>query len=185
MEPILAFDFWGLQLPVPVALAAVALFGYLMGSFRRRKQMRQEPLQARRELKRAQAVIKQLEKVSKEIRTNLATHQASILHFKDRVSLLNAQQKEATWNELCQEAERMLRPTMQLANQIANAYDEIRQQTNLLMSFSEVADRSADRPFEPPGARRNRETPHRAQPTLWQPLLDRDLRPRSLQESER
>lgn len=138
MNLILGFDLWGVQLPAPVALAAMALVGYLAGNLRRRSSGGNEPLQSRRELKRAQAVIQQLEKISKEIRMNLATHQASIMRFKDRITLLNSQQQEATLNELCQEAERMLRPTMQLASQIASAYDEIRQQTNLLMSFSEV-----------------------------------------------
>ena len=35
--------------------------------------------------------------------------QASILRFKDRITLLSSQQETTAWDELCQEAERMLR----------------------------------------------------------------------------
>src|SRR5262249_38055526 len=58
--------------------------------------------------------------------------------FKDRVGELSAQEKEAAWQELCTEAEQVLKPTLRLAEQIARAYDEIRQQTNHLMAFTEV-----------------------------------------------
>jgi diguanylate cyclase len=54
------------------------------------------------------------------------------------VSKLNARQQEAAWKDLCHEAEEILKPTLQLAAQIAAAYDEIRQQSTNLMSFTEV-----------------------------------------------
>ena len=46
--------------------------------------------------------------------------------------------EEAAWKDLCREAEEILKPTLQLATQIANAYDEIRQQSTNLMAFTEV-----------------------------------------------
>ena len=58
--------------------------------------------------------------------------------FKDRVGELSGQNKEAAWHDLCREAEQILKPTLRLAEQISRAYDEIRQQTNHLMSFTEV-----------------------------------------------
>ena len=39
---------------------------------------------------------------------------------------------------LCNEAEEVLRPTLQLANELGRAYDEIRRQTTFLMAFTEV-----------------------------------------------
>jgi len=89
-------------------------------------------------LKRAQAVGAELEKIAWTIRQSLAKHHASVTRFKDRVSRLSDQQQEAAWKELCREAEDILKPTLQLATQIANAYDEIRQQSANLMTFTEV-----------------------------------------------
>ncbi len=125
------------SIPTPVALAVIAVFGYLIGRTSKWKAPT-EADQARRELKRAKAVAKELETIADAVRKNLATHSASISHFKDRVCELGTQQKEAAWQELCQEAEEMLKPTLRLAAQIAHAYDEIRQQSNHLMSFTEV-----------------------------------------------
>jgi len=126
-----------LSIPTPVALAIIAVFGYMIGRGSKWKPVTDAD-QARRELKRAKAVAKELETIADAVRKNLATHSASISHFKDRVCELGTQQKDAAWQELCQEAEEMLKPTLRLAAQIAHAYDEIRQQSNHLMSFTEV-----------------------------------------------
>jgi diguanylate cyclase len=129
-------DFWTLGIPTPVALAAVAVIGYLFG--RRRRTETPNRAIARRELKRAKAVIRELETIAREVRRSLATHHTSVLHFREQVSELSAQKDTAVWLRLSEEAERMLKPTLRLSTQIAHAYDEIRQQTNLLMTFTEV-----------------------------------------------
>ena len=95
-------------------------------------------IRSRRELKRAQAVALELEKIAWTVRQSLAKHHASVSRFKERVSRLSDQQQDAAWKDLCREAEEILRPTLQLATQIANAYDEIRQQSANLMTFTEV-----------------------------------------------
>ncbi len=129
-------DYWMLGIPTPVALAAVAVIGYLVG--RRRRGEDKNRGVARRELKRAKAVIRELESIAREVRRSLATHHTSVLHFREQVTQLSAQKDTAVWQRLSEEAERMLKPTMRLSTQIAHAYDEIRQQTNLLMTFTEV-----------------------------------------------
>jgi diguanylate cyclase (GGDEF)-like protein len=124
-------------IPLPVALAIVATIGYLFG--RRSKGGGDEAaFRSRRELKRAQLVAAELEKIAWDLRKGLAKHHASVSKFRDRVGRLNDEQQEATWKELCREAEDILKPTLQLATQIANAYDEIRQQSANLMTFTEV-----------------------------------------------
>ena len=92
-------------------------------------------VRVRRELKRAQAVAKELERIAVAVRRSIATHHSSVLKFKDRFS---GDRKEANRQELCSEAEGMLKPTLKLAAQLATAYDEIRQQSNNLMTFTEV-----------------------------------------------
>ncbi len=130
-------DLWSLQIPVPVALAVVATIGYLFG--RRTKTPEGELLfQSRRELRRAQLVAHELEQIAWTIRRSLAKHHSSVSKFKDRVGRLSDRQEEAACKELCREVEEILKPTLHLANQIAGAYDEIRQQSAKLMMFTEV-----------------------------------------------
>lgn len=124
-------------IPLPVALAAIALLGYMFGR-RTRTQAANEADKARRELRRAQVVARELEQIAESVRKQLATHHLSVAKFKERVSTLSGDDKKAAWQDLCGEAERILKPTLRLAEQIAQAYDEIRQQTNQLMTFSEV-----------------------------------------------
>ena len=137
-NPLLAtFQLWQLNLPLPVALAAVALLGYLVGK-RNQVALQNQEIQSRREMKRAQIVWRELEAIAETLRRNLASHHSSIARFKDRVFELSNQQHDSAWRDLCKEAEDMLKPTLRLATQIAHAYDEIRQQTNHLMTFTEV-----------------------------------------------
>ncbi|MBI1247125.1 diguanylate cyclase [bacterium] len=129
---------WILGIPTPVAMALIALIGYFLGK-RNKQPVSAEQAYARRELKRAKAIVNQLEEISREVRRNLSVHQSSIAHFKDRITSMSSEDKESnqSWQTLCEEAERMLSPTMRLSSQIANAYDEVRQQANLLMTFTE------------------------------------------------
>jgi diguanylate cyclase len=131
------FDLSSIRLPTPVALAIVTVIGYLIGR-RRRSGDDEADNQARRELKRAQAVAKELEKIADLVRRHLATHHASVVRFKNRMVSLGGTHNESAWQELCKESESMLKPTLKLAAQLANAYDEIRQQSNHLMTFTEV-----------------------------------------------
>ena len=126
-----------MYLPTIVALSAVATIGYLVG--RRGKQDGGEIHvdKARRELKRAKAVALQLEGIAARIRKNLSTHESSIAKFKDRVIKLGTQEETAAWTELFQEVDEMLKPTLNLVAQISCAYDELREQSSHLLTFTE------------------------------------------------
>ena len=146
VDPLFAVPFpeWlaGLQLnqlhiPLPLALAVVATLGYLFG--RRNRPVASALLeQSRRELRRARLVAQELERIALGIRKDLARHQASVNQFKDRVRRLSGEQTEAAWKDLCGEAEAVLKPTLKLAGQVADAYEQIRQQTAHLMTFTEL-----------------------------------------------
>jgi diguanylate cyclase len=122
-------------LPIPVALAAVAVIGYLFGRFQRGSQAATSEA-TRRELKRAQAIVMDLEKIAHRVRRELALHHASLASFKGRIGELAQSADSADWKLLCDEAERLLKPTQDLAMQLAHAYDGIRQQSSRLMTFS-------------------------------------------------
>lgn len=130
-------DFGSLALPGPVAMALVALLGYLVG-YRRRPAENDLVVRSRREMQRAQMVAAELDRIAGAVRHSLSRHQAILCRFKDNVGKLGQQQQEAAWKQLCQEVDEILRPTLRLANQIATASEEIRQQTVNLMSFTEV-----------------------------------------------
>ncbi len=125
------------HIPFPVALALIAVLGYMVGRSSRARAIN-EADKARRELRRAKLIAKELEQVAESVRKHLANHHLSVARFKDRICELSVHDKEAAWQELCGESEQILKPTLRLAEQIAQAYDEIRRQTNQLMTFSEV-----------------------------------------------
>jgi diguanylate cyclase (GGDEF)-like protein len=123
-------------LPVTVALAVVATIAYLFGR-RSRPAVGESRIELRREMKRAKHIARDMEQIVRRVRRGLASHHASVLKFTRRVDSLSQQPQEDVCQHLCEEAERMLKPTMRLAAQIAQAYDEMRQQTTHLMSLTE------------------------------------------------
>ena len=131
-----SMEFWTLSIPIPVILAVLAALGYLFGR-RWRPQAEEAGMQSRQELCRVQAVARELEKIALTVRESLARHNSSVSRFRYRLSQLGSQQRGDAWEDLCREADDVLKPTLQLTTQIADAYDQIRQQTNYLMTFAE------------------------------------------------
>ena len=129
-------QFWPAELKI--AILAIAIAGaYALG--RRANRVSREVVdQSQRDLRRAKTVARELENVSMLIRKQLRKHQTRVNKFKQRVSELSVCEHEEAWQELCREAEDMLQPTLQLANQIASAYDSVRQQSGNLMTFTDV-----------------------------------------------
>ena len=130
-------NLWAIQLPIPLALAIVATIGYLFGR-RTPSGQNDAVVRSRRELRRAQLVAAELEKIAWDLRKGLARHHSSVSRFRERVGRLNDQRQDAAWKELCREAEEILKPTLRLAAQIASAHEELRQQSANLMTFTEV-----------------------------------------------
>lgn len=80
----------------------------------------------------AKKVADDLEKVAEQVRRSLVGHHASIVQFKERITALANDGNSEACDQLSREAEEILAPTLQLASQIAHAYDDIRQQTKQL-----------------------------------------------------
>jgi hypothetical protein len=98
------WDWLNFQVPAPLALALLATVGYLVSRWHR-PASNDMVVRSRRELKRAQAVALELEKIAWTVRQSLAKHHSSVSKFKERVSRLNDSQQEAAWKDLCREAE--------------------------------------------------------------------------------
>jgi diguanylate cyclase len=139
MNTLFAFEISSLHLPLTVALAAVATVGYLVGLRRRHEQaIDEEETQAREELHKATSVAAELESIVESVRNALAMHHGSVARFKERMNELRNEDKDVAWEKLCDEADEMLKPTLQLAGEISQAYESIRQQTNHLATFTDA-----------------------------------------------
>ena len=65
------------------------------------------------------------------------THHSQLATFKRQLRQAQEDGRDKAWEQLCSEAEAMLGPTMQLAHQLSNAYDQIRQQSEALETFTQ------------------------------------------------
>jgi diguanylate cyclase len=123
-------------LPVTVALAAVALIGYIFGQRTRSKSVVALDERRQQELDRAARIAWQLEAIATALRQDLVAHHAQVSTFKRQLRQARELASDAAWEQLCNEAEAMLGPTMQLAHQLSHAYDQIRQQSDALETFT-------------------------------------------------
>ena len=130
---------WSVEIPVPLVVAVMLGLVYaLRVSYQRsRSPERKLLMQSRRELRRAQSIVNELEKVVKVACGDLLRHQANLGKFKSRIGKLDKNQQSA-WSELCNQVEQILKPTLRLAGQVGDASDQIRHQSTRLMSFAEA-----------------------------------------------
>lgn len=124
------------QIPATLALAIMALVGYVFGVLSQRN--RKALLGMRRDLARAQGAVNELEKVVRAIRHSTSKHYALLRGFKTRIVRLGDGDADAAWHELCHEVEGLLGPILQLVGEIANAEECIRYHSAYLMRFSEM-----------------------------------------------
>lgn len=123
----------GIGLPETVGLAAVAVIGYLFGRRREKPRVAEKPTA---ELLRAAEIASQLQAVAASLRGDLAAHLGGVERFKRVVEQTTGAPTDAAWTSLRGEAERVLGPTLRLVSQVAEAYDQIRRQSQALAGFS-------------------------------------------------
>ncbi len=136
LPSVAAWDFTRIGLPVTVALAAVAAIGYLFGQRTRTTLLNERDNRRQRELERAAQIAWHLESIADTLRKDLAAHHALVGGFKRCLKAAKDSQNDKCWELLCAEAEAMLGPTMELAHQLSHAYDQIRQQSDALETFT-------------------------------------------------
>ncbi|MEX2188611.1 MAG: GGDEF domain-containing protein [Pirellulales bacterium] len=127
------------SIPAAVGLAAVATIGYLVGLRSRRRAIAAEQA-ARTEVtqprtaERTAIVAKELESIAEQLRRRLAEHHRSVATFQDRITKFCQSRPQSEWVELARDAQDILKPTIKLACELAQAYDGIRRQSTQLMS---------------------------------------------------
>jgi len=119
-----------------VALAAVALIGYLFGHRTRQQPKTIVDKKLQTELFRATDIAKSLQQIADRIRCDVATHQARISKFTSRMHDLQKSADQEQWHRLGNEAETLLTPTKELASNLTHAYDQIRKQSFQLVTFA-------------------------------------------------
>ena len=123
-------------LPVTVGLGAVALIGYLFGNRTRTQQAAKSTSAANKSSIARPASPGSWKQSPTGLRQDLVTHHSQLATFKRNCAKPRKRHDKA-WEQLCSEAEAMLGPTMQLAHQLSNAYDQIRQQSDALETFTQ------------------------------------------------
>ena len=130
------FDSLQVYLTDTVALAAVALIGYLFGHRTRKKTASSPDDKLHQELSRATHIAQELQQIAARIRQDVASHQSNIAQFKSRLYNLETSGDDEGWQKLSAEAETLLVPTMKLATDLSLAYDQLRKQSLQLMNFA-------------------------------------------------
>ena len=131
------FDLVQIHLSTTVALAAVAAVGYLLGLVRS-KDRSEQAVRSRSQLRQANQVARELEKIAWTVRGNISRHHARLGQFKQRLNELQRENQSdaVVLKSLADEAQSILTPTLRLASQIATAYDHIREQTDHLTQMT-------------------------------------------------
>ncbi len=131
------FDILQVHMPTTVALAAVAAVGYLLGLVRS-KDRSDQAIRSRSQLRQANQVARELEKIAWTVRGSISRHHARLGQFKRRLNQLQRDNERHSdlSKSLAEEAESILTPTLRLASQIATAYDHIREQTDHLTKMT-------------------------------------------------
>ncbi|MBP87275.1 MAG: hypothetical protein CMJ64_11230 [Planctomycetaceae bacterium] len=81
--------------------------------------------------------MNEFEGIAQQLNQAMQTHQRSVVKFKDRLNSASSGRREPDWADLSGETERILRPTLALADQVARSYDQLKQQSNMLLNLQE------------------------------------------------
>ena len=130
-------SFFLTEIPQLLEFLAIALIAFLVGRASRKRAAEMSKT-THSDVRRAKHVAEELERISWALRRNISKHHAYIMRYKERLNSAPAGEDAEAWESLCREAEEILRPTQSLAGQLSHAYEEIRQQSHMLMNFSDV-----------------------------------------------
>jgi diguanylate cyclase (GGDEF)-like protein len=129
-----------IDISTPLALAIMALLGYVFGTVRRRRRNGNSEVVRRlqKDLSRAKTAVSELEKVLCAIQEGTAKHYARLQEFRKRIKRMEDQHADIDWDDVCREVESILDPTLEFIGDISNARDRIHYQSSHLLTFSDL-----------------------------------------------
>ena len=117
------------------ALASVALIGYLFGR-RTRRLPPTGDVTLLIELARAQTISKELEHIAVRARTEASALVRHVSGFQGQIGMMQTGAAATGWQNLREQADALLGPTMRLTTTLSLACDELRQQQAQLMTYA-------------------------------------------------
>jgi hypothetical protein len=121
-------------LAAPVALGSVALIGYLVARHGRRTKAHHR-LELSIKLDQANALIERVEQLSDQLRRSMANHHSTVTNCTKQIQILSDRHSSDTDQAHHMHLQDVLGPTQRLSDDIAHAYDELRQHTRALRSL--------------------------------------------------
>jgi diguanylate cyclase len=118
------------------ALAAVAVLGYIFGRRTRRFLPPSGDVTLLIELARAQCIAKELKHIVLRVEAEAAAQLCSVDAFQSQLGLMQQGATESTWQQLRDQADALLGPTMKLTTTLSLACDELRQQQAQLTTYA-------------------------------------------------
>jgi len=118
-----------------IALATVGVLSFLAGRWQRAS-ARSITVDLK-ELQRSRDVTRRMGLTAGDVQTEIKQHQQALGVFNAELSRFE-KGKEQCGRELSDAADNLLGPTLRLTRQLSNAYDELRQQTYALQTFTDV-----------------------------------------------
>ncbi len=124
-------------LATPVALATVALIGYVVGHRRSRQPQPLPDLEAinrtfNQKLQSANDLIIKVESISDQLRRSMAAHHCAVSRAREEFQVLTERHSHDADPAHHMHLQEMMLPTQRLSDDIAQAYDELRQQSQAL-----------------------------------------------------
>lgn len=126
------FDLNGLDL---TGLLLASAFGFIIGKLR--KQQLKANSAAEQDVKRAREIVNEFEGIAQQLNQAMQQHQRSVGRFKERLESASSRRNNADWASFSAETERILGPTLALADQVARSYDQLKQQSSMLQNLQE------------------------------------------------
>jgi diguanylate cyclase len=128
---------WTMSFSASVLLAAVATLGYLFGR-RRQDSGALSRDNMRHEIMRSLAVAQELESIAYRLRKSMASHVPAIARLNNRLHRWE-RSGDISRQELCNQADELLKPAMRLSTEISHAYADLLQQMTQLSAFAELS----------------------------------------------
>lgn len=118
-----------------VALAAIALVGYLFGRTRR-DAFPLPDAKMRDELARAQQIAAELDAISERLRSEETTFEARLDEFRRDLKKMDVGAAPANWRRLSSQADAIVGPTMRLSTHLVKAHNELQNFHSQLLTFA-------------------------------------------------